>query len=292
MGLLEWLAILFLIVMAVRLALTPAPRGPVPYLLLVLATLGFLVVATVVYRKFLEGPRLTRFFFRVLIIASIVVPYAFFQELIPMINPIEVDPELRALDLALFGGDASIWLERYATPFSSAWFAISYVGYYLVGSLFLLGMLLFCRRVGVFAEFGVLILGCVVVSLITYTFLPALGPYHHMAGEFLGPLPEDRVVPWVHAFIQNGPLRDVFPSLHTGIPLAVFMFSARYFRWVALACGLWVPHIVISTMFLRYHYLIDVIAGAALAVAWFLAARPLVRGYQRLRESHQVAAHP
>jgi len=288
----EWLAICFLVFLAVRLALTPAQRDPAPCLVLVLVCLGVLLAGTAVYRSRFQDQTLARFFFRVVIIASVAVPYAFFQKLIPMIHPVEVDAGLRAADLALFGGDASVWLERFASPFTSAWFAICYVGYYLVGGLFLLGMLLFCRRVYVFAEFGVLILGCVVVALACYTFFPALGPYHHLAGQFLGPLPEQRVVPWVHAFIQNGPLRDVFPSMHTCIPLAVFLFSARYLRWAALACGLWVPHIVISTLFLRYHYLIDVIAGAGLAVTWFLVARPLVRGYQRLREAHGVCAHP
>jgi membrane-associated phospholipid phosphatase len=291
-GLMEWLVILFLIAQAILLATTPSERGPFPYLLVVLSTFAVFLAGTWVYRNYLDGRPVPRFFFRLLIISGVVVPYAFFQKTIPMINPEEVDAGLRAVDLWLFGGDAAVWLERFATPFSCAWFGISYVGYYLVGILFLCGMLLFCRRTMVFTEFGVLILGCLTVALIPYNFFPALGPYHHIPDQFVGPLPEYGVVPFVHAVIQNGPLRDVFPSLHTGIPLAVFLFSARHYRWVALACGLWVPHIVISTMFLRYHYLIDVIAGALLAVLWFAAARPLVRGYQRLRHRHGVNAEP
>jgi membrane-associated phospholipid phosphatase len=105
-------------------------------------------------------------------------------------------------------------------------------------------------------------------------------------------LPDDTVVPFVHSSIQHGPLRDVFPSMHAGVPVAIFLFSARYFRPVAVICGLWVPHIVISTMFLRYHYMIDVIAGILLAILWFLAARPMLLAYQRLRHHHGVFAGP
>ncbi|MFC1654902.1 phosphatase PAP2 family protein, partial [Myxococcota bacterium] len=144
----------------------------------------------------------------------------------------------------------------------------------------------------VFMEFALVVLGTACVGTTLYCAVPAMGPYAYLADQFLGPLPDESIVPFVHSSIQHGPLRDVFPSMHAGIPVAIFLFSARYFRPVAVICGLWVPHIVISTMFLRYHYLIDVIAGVALAILWFLAARPMLRAYQRLRRRHGVFAGP
>ncbi|MHC4946259.1 MAG: phosphatase PAP2 family protein, partial [Planctomycetota bacterium] len=262
-GLVEWLVLLYLLAQVGMLTFTPAERGTAPFLILLLVVEAILVTAIVVYRKYFEGRPVFRFFFRALLIAGVMVPFFQLRDMIPIITPVDMDAELRALDLWLFGGDASIWFEQFATPFTSAWFAACYFGYYIVGGSFVVGMMLFCRRDIVFIEFGLVVLGTVCVGTTLYLVVPALGPYAYMADQFLGPLPDDTVVPFVHRSIQHGPLRDVFPSMHSAVPVAIFLFSARYFRPVAVVCGLWVPHIVISTMFLRYHYLIDVIVGIA-----------------------------
>ena len=126
----------------------------------------------------------------------------------------------------------------------------------------------------------------------SYTFVPARGPYYYLASVFSGPVPGDTVVPFVHEFIKNGPLRDVFPSMHTCLPLAIFLFSARYYRKVAFVTGIWIPHIIMATMYLRYHYLIDVLAGITLAVGLFVVARPALMGYQSLRKKYGIVAGP
>jgi membrane-associated phospholipid phosphatase len=291
-GLVEWLVLLYLLAFTGMLVFTPAERGTTPILVLVLVVLALLVTAIVVYRKYFDGRPVFSFFFRALLIAAVMVPFFQLREMIPMVSPEDMDAQLRALDLWLFGGDAAIWFEQFATPFTSAWFAASYFGYYVVGGSFVVGMMLFCRRDMVFVEFGLVVLGTVCVGTTLYCVVPALGPYVYLADQFLGPLPDETVVPFVHASIQHGPLRDVFPSMHAGVPVAIFLFSARYFRPVAVICGLWVPHIVISTLFLRYHYLIDVVVGILLAILWFLAARAMIRAYQRLRRRHRVFATP
>jgi len=289
-GLEEWLVIVFLLVLGGRLAGVPAERGTGPYLGLVAGMLVLVVGATVVYRWRFEGRRWPRTAFRLALIAGVAVPYGVLRDMLPVIHPGEVDAGLAAVDLALFGGHAAVWFERFATPFNSAWLAVSYVGYYLVAALFLVGMLLFCRRHNVFVEFGVMVLGVICTGIVLYTFFPAQGPYVYLADRFLAPLPEHTVVPFVHGVMRSGPLRDVFPSMHTAVPVVLFLFSARNLRWAAVAAGLWVPHIVVSTMYLRYHYLIDVIAGVVLAAGWFVLAPPAIRAYQRLRRRHDIDA--
>jgi membrane-associated phospholipid phosphatase len=74
-----------------------------------------------------------------------------------------------------------------------------------------------------------------------------------------------------------GALKDIFPSLHTGAPtfFAVYAFLHRKkfpFKqaWPILAFCL--LQIIGATMFLRWHYLVDIVAGFALgafnAVFW------------------------
>jgi membrane-associated phospholipid phosphatase len=60
--------------------------------------------------------------------------------------------------------------------------------------------------------------------------------------------------------------RDAFPSGHVDITvltmLLAFKFKARI-RWVILVLGL---SLIFSTVYLRYHYVIDVIGGALFAI--------------------------
>jgi membrane-associated phospholipid phosphatase len=74
--------------------------------------------------------------------------------------------------------------------------------------------------------------------------------------------------------------RDAFPSGHTEMTILTMIyawkFSKKYFS-VLMIIG---TSMIISTVFLRYHYVIDVIAGALLASVVYFIAEPL---YQLLK---------
>ena len=75
----------------------------------------------------------------------------------------------------------------------------------------------------------------------------------------------------------EGLTRDCFPSGHTEITLLAVYYARRFhpkiFRFF-LPLGI---AIVMSTVYLRYHYVVDVVAGALLALAVVLSARRLFR---------------
>ena len=74
---------------------------------------------------------------------------------------------------------------------------------------------------------------------------------------------------------------DVFPSLHCAVSCFLLFFDRRHRPWryrlYLLPCiGLW-----FSTIYLRYHYLVDVICGFALAAfALWLANRFPMKSYE------------
>jgi membrane-associated phospholipid phosphatase len=66
--------------------------------------------------------------------------------------------------------------------------------------------------------------------------------------------------------------RDVFPSMHVAISFVVWLYAYRSSKklfWILspLILSLW-----FSTVYLRYHYLVDVLAGLVLApISYWLA---------------------
>ena len=99
-----------------------------------------------------------------------------------------------------------------------------------------------------------------------YFLLPAAGPAFTVLPDAGA---QGFIAPHVIAIVKDGVTgMDVFPSLHTALPLFITAFLWRDGR--RLAALLLAPvslGIVVSTVFLRYHYGVDVLAGMLLAAA-------------------------
>jgi hypothetical protein len=174
------------------------------------------------------------------------------------------DAWLRSIDARLIGENLSLRLESISRPLFTEPLSFCYMLFipYLTLSMlwYFCGAMPLLKRfyLGLFSIYGIGFLG--------YTFVPAAGPYIAMASEFHGPLMGRVFTRWNAAMVSYGSNHvDVFPSLHCAISSYMLFFDRWYKRWrfriYAVPCiGLW-----ISTIYLRYHYFIDVIVGFALA---------------------------
>ena len=64
---------------------------------------------------------------------------------------------------------------------------------------------------------------------------------------------------------------DCFPSLHVGIPLLLCFYLRNYRRKLFVPALVYVGLMCCATIYLRYHYFIDVVAAFAYApAAYFL----------------------
>ena len=107
------------------------------------------------------------------------------------------------------------------------------------------------------------------ISYAGYFLLPALGPRYALAGRHTVPLDTTAIARTISTKLDEleHTKFDVFPSGHTMIAVTVLMVSfrrARRFFWFALPVALC---LIASTVYCRYHYAIDVIAGAILTLA-------------------------
>lgn len=118
--------------------------------------------------------------------------------------------------------------------------------------------------VGLFTIYGLAFLG--------YTLLPAGGP--HLAMTFQRPLHGSWLFDsLLEAVTRGSNTVDVFPSVHVAASLYLLIFDWQHWRrrfwWVLAPCAvLW-----LSTMYLRFHYFVDIVAGVAVALIGWWAAR-------------------
>jgi hypothetical protein len=202
------------------------------------------------------------------------------DHILPAVTTRSLDSAVLALDLRLFGVEPAIAWDRWVSPATTEWFSFFYFGYFfLIGAhVVVAGVVVEEPRVR--HEFALLLTMVFGVGHLVYVLVPGFGPHRELQGTFAHTL--DGPLFWrcvASAVGAGGARTDIFPSLHTAVPTALTLFSLRHrkvgpYRFLAPLMVLVTPQIVLATMFLRWHWLLDVLAGLGLAtLAFFLAGR-------------------
>jgi membrane-associated phospholipid phosphatase len=210
--------------------------------------------------------------------------YETLHDLTPVLRPDVMDGQLVAIDRAIFGTDVAVWMGHFATPGLTRLMVQAYASYFLAPGL--LACLLYWRDESMlFREYMVSLCVVTLLGYAGYLIVPAVGPYVYQASLFPTRLPGGEQT---HVFIQQldslkGVARDCFPSMHTAHTTVVLVFAWRWTRraflvYAPIAFGLY-----LSTVYLRMHYVVDVLAGFAVsALAVWLGPR-IERAWQGVR---------
>ncbi len=209
--------------------------------------------------------------YRLALVASMFVTYLLLGEALPLLNTRALDLELYHLDLTLFGFEPAVVMERWATPGVTDWFALFYVGYFGLLGFFVLPIVFFGKSERLGGELAVVMMLTFGIGQTVYALVPGFGPIHALPEAFHGPLQGGVFFRLMNAIVSGaGAQKDIFPSLHTAVPVALTLLAFRHrrgpiMRWAFPVMAFVTVNIVIATMFLRWHYLVDVIAGLCLA---------------------------
>lgn len=291
----DWLLLLYL---GLLLAKTVAGHGPRRQIALEWVTLDMAVWASVLVvarsRLLREGSLVSTILYRAGIGFPVLASFLQLQWILPTASDgAAVDARLYAFDLRVFGVEPAEAWDRFVTPSVTEWFAFFYYGYFFLIALHVLPMLMLAKSSKLLARFsfGFIWLYCVGHAL--YTFVPAYGPYAYLAPKLHHVLAGPTWWPIVKRTVESvdgGARTDVFPSLHTGLPTFLSLFSFQHrkrlpFRYTWLPLTLFTTQIIGATMFLRWHYLVDICAGILLAISGVLASDLALR-WDAARERH------
>ncbi len=203
--------------------------------------------------------------------------YTNLHDTIGFVNPHDIHGTLIAFDEWLLGGQPALWAEPWISRGLTEVMNVLYWNFvWIAGSNSLL--LLLAGRLREFRSVTFGIVTCFYLGYVLYILFPAAPPRLVLASQFkthlfgytmgltslsdgaFGLLPVDS--------------RGAFPSLHAAVSLMALIYAWRHLRgwfWVLLPAtlGLWA-----STLYLRHHYVVDLLAGFLLApLALWLAPR-------------------
>ncbi len=203
--------------------------------------------------------------------------YTNLHDTIGFVNPNDVHDRLVALDAAIFGVQPCVWAQRFITPGLTELMQFLYLNFFWIAPSVSVALLL-QRRHAEFRAATVGVIACFFIGYALYVAFPAAPPRLVLFAEFTKNLrgyPVGFSSLSAEAFsLLPTDSRAAFPSLHTAASTVALVYAWRYLRpWffvlVPFVVGLWV-----STIYLRHHYFVDLVAGWALApVAVFVAPR-------------------
>ncbi|MBN2543549.1 inositol phosphorylceramide synthase [bacterium] len=225
----------------------------------------------------------------------IIIIFENITEVITLINPINLDPVIILIDKRIFGGDPSIWMQRFIKPWLSNMLIFSYYSYFIITPLIAI-MLYITGKYSGFRDYILATLLASTIGYVIYIFVPVIGPRFTLENLYTIELVTGPILTKIGTFINNHePFKaNCFPSLHAAHALIAMFFSARYFRkWFSIPMCILGFLLIIATMYGRFHYGIDIIAGIALAVVvLFLAPRINKIWYERIFHENWIMYYP
>lgn len=215
-----------------------------------------------------------------------------YKQIYFMASPIhhgrDYDQLLIAVDRALFRVNPTQWLAGLSNPFLTEVLQIAYSLFYVF--FVAVGLELYLRRDHLqFRLFRFTVAYGFLISYVGYFFLPAAGPRFTLhdfsrTGMELPGLLFTHFLQWfvnswesIPSGVSNAAAlaraqRDVFPSGHTMMTLVAVILAYKYRLRVRRYVAVMGTLLIFATVYLRYHYVIDVVAGALLVIPCLLTA--------------------
>jgi membrane-associated phospholipid phosphatase len=226
-------------------------------------------------------------------LAFVVVAFFSLAEMVHHVLPYDIDSELIALDYAVFGVHPTVFLSRFLNPYLVDLLEICYASFFFLPAI--LAVTLYRKdRMSEFEAFAAVVCLGFYLSFLGNLLFPASGPSQTLEALHATSL-EGK---WVGGFIRRSifalePYRwDCFPSGHVEVTIITLVFCYRFERrlfWGMLPVG---TGLILSTMFLRYHYVADVVAGGALAVAVVVMSDAMQRAWRRRLVQERMESAP
>jgi membrane-associated phospholipid phosphatase len=199
------------------------------------------------------------------------IAFTVLAELVNVVNPVSREKELINIDRTIFLGVNPVeWLSNYQNPLLTEILQFVYATFYflpLIPALYLYDKKEH-EKLEIYI-FSIVLGFC--LTYLGYMSVPARSPYLIASDgrgliTFPAPLEGIYITDWLRTTIHS--LEEIkwdcFPSGHVALSFITLLSAYLYARKTFYFLLPVVSALVFSTVYLRYHYVIDVIAGLAL----------------------------
>lgn len=198
----------------------------------------------------------------------------FFEELGRLVHLIFLgwfDPWLIDFDYRFAGVHPAAWLARFSNPALNDFMQFAYMTYFLY--LVILPAILYAAKERL--AFWTVMASTAAANYFIYAvavLFPIESPHYSLPALETKPLVGGTFTAAINFIERFGRVHGgAFPSAHVAGSVVALLGALRYRRWLFWACLPFFISMCVATVYGRYHYVADVIAGIAVGAAGFCA---------------------
>jgi membrane-associated phospholipid phosphatase len=197
--------------------------------------------------------------------------YTNLHDTIHFANPNDIHHYLIAIDQWMFGVQPCVWTEQFIHPVLTEIFSFCYMIFFVFAPVVALTLYLQKRKTE-FRAVMVSVILCFYAGYMLYVLFPAVPPRitlkHLFTINFNGTPLADTAIAMINVLPRES--RAAFPSLHSAVTLLSLMLAYKYVRWLFWILLPFCTGLLLSTVYLRHHYVIDLLAGFALGILAYI----------------------
>ncbi len=286
----EFLALLFFFPSAaitIRAHLFFAEQGHVPKHIRgdfarIFAVVG-LIVAYILFRKWNRDGKIYRFIREMAPFGLAIAIYTNLHDTIHFVNPHDIHWTLIAIEEWIFGCQPVLWVQKFYNPILTEFFSFAYMNYFVIPII--IPFYLYFK--GRYSDYREVLLGIVLTyyfGYVLYVLFPAAPPRLVLVDQFTRDFTGFFFDSAQRSVILNAASsRAAFPSLHCATTLLAMIYAFKHTRtmfwaFLPIAIGL-----VLGTVYLRHHYVVDIIAGFMLAIFVYFVSPKIDRWWCKKR---------
>lgn len=212
-----------------------------------------------------------------------------------LVNPHDFHFDLVNLEKWIFGYQPTVGMEAFYRPILTEWFAFSYMSYYWT-TLILLIVLYNMKDKKAFRVTMFTMIISYYLGFLGYIIFPSASPYLVIPDLYSVDIWKDTSYfsHAVRAIVNLSPerTRDAFPSMHNSITLLTMIMAWRYKRsifWIFLPLAISLP---LATLYLRYHFAVDILAGVGVTIAALYISPPLENWWREFQGGSEMKVRP
>jgi len=198
-------------------------------------------------------------------------------KLVHLASPGWQDAKLIAADYWLTGVHPTIWMEQFATPARNDFMQFAYLTYFIY--LLVVGGVLYYRQDwrGYWSvmTYSVVAYG---IGYVIAIFFPIESPWFSLAGSWHAELSGGPFTAAINFIEHYGRVRGAaFPSEHVAGSFAALWGAWRHRRWLFWVLLPLVLCMCVSTIWGRYHYVVDILGGITTGTLGYFIGRSIMR---------------
>ncbi|MBT3182215.1 MAG: inositol phosphorylceramide synthase [Deltaproteobacteria bacterium] len=200
-------------------------------------------------------------------------------------------------DIMVFGIEPTIWAQKVYSPLMTDIMSITYALYF-VQPLFIMFLLSVWKKRYEFRHMALCLTVCLILGFLGYVFLPCSPPRYFIEHMYTDPVRLQGLFlfnwlqgTWDGLSVISG---GAFPSLHVGLSAAALIYAFK-FRKMNLTCRIvWYAYVPLvtalwfSTIYLRHHWILDIVAGLFVAGTGYMVANFMMPIWRSLRQRYEL----